>query len=223
MKKILIVLAALFTHALADEEAKRDPFTPKTEGQAKRPQRLAPSEEGLKSFKELSLKGPAPADTTDIRSIYVPTCGKPFSIRVTKARDKVTLKVVRMSGEGGYEWGKIDLQKSLVITDQQWASLIALATVDGAREPSQKANKEIKENFADVMSGALDGATWYLEMRDKNGYTVEGVPNPRGEADPDFAIYLKKNGLDLKPFIDVCIYLFDLSGLKEPKESIFLE
>jgi hypothetical protein len=84
MKNILMVLTALFAHASAGEEAMWDPFAEKTEKPARRPQRLAPSEEYLKRFDEPSLKGAAPGDTGDIRFIWVPTFNKPISIRVTR-------------------------------------------------------------------------------------------------------------------------------------------
>ncbi len=213
MKMILIVLTALFAHTLAGEEALPDP-APKTEEPAKRPQRLAPSEENLKRFGEPSLKGPATVDSTDIRFIWVPTFNKPISIRATKAGGKVILKVVRMSGKGGYEWEKIEFEKTLALTNQQWTELINLASVDGAREPSQKATKELRENFADVMSG-LDGSKWYLEVRDQKGYTVEGVPNPIVEDQQEVKRIKETMKLDFGPFVAVCLKLFQFSGLDE--------
>ena len=212
MKKILIVLAALFAHALADEEATRDPFAEGAEESAKRPQRLAPSEKHLKRFDEPVLKGPAPVDSGDIRFIWVPTFNKPISIRATKTGDKVILRVVRMAGKGGYEWEKIEVQKALPLSQQQWKDLVTLASVDGAREPSQKATKELREHFADAMSG-LDGSTWYLEVRDKNGYTVEGVPNPFVGDEQEVKRIKETTNLDFRPFLSVCLKLFELSGL----------
>lgn len=214
MKKILIVLAALLAHALAGEESTRDPFAEKTEVTASRPQRLTPSEEELKRFDEPVLKGPAPVDAGDIRFIWVPTFNKPISIRATKTGDKVILKVIRMSGKGGYEWEKIEVQKTLALTNQQWADLIALASVDGAREPSQKAVKELRENFADAMSG-LDGSIWYLEVRDQKSYTVEGVPNPIVGDEQEVKRMKETVKLDFGPFMAVCLKLFELSGLEE--------
>jgi len=214
MKKILIVLTALFTHALAGEDATRDPFADKTEKAARRPQRLAPSEKSLKRFGEPVLKGPSPVDGGDIRFIWVPTFNKPISIRVTKAGDKVTLRKVRMSGKGGYEWEKIEVEKTLALTQQQWRDLITLASVDGAREPSQKATKELRENFVDTLSVA-DGSIWYLEVRDKNGYTVEGVPNPFVGNEQEVKRLKEKTKLDFEPFLAICLKLFELSGLDE--------
>lgn len=214
MKKILIVLTALLAHTLAGEEALPDPFGPKAEEAARRPQRLAPSEEKLKRFDEPVLKGPAPVDAGDIRFIWIPTFNKPISIRATKTGDKVILKVVRMTGKGGYEWEKIEVQKTLALTKQQWTELITLASVDGAREPSQKATKELRENFADAMSG-LDGSTWYLEVRDQKGYTVEGVPNPIVGDEQEVKRIKETVKLDFGPFMAVCLKLFEFSGLDE--------
>lgn len=214
MKKILIVLAALFSHTLAGEEALPDPFAPKTEKPVRGPQRLAPSEAELKRFEEPVLKGATLVDAGDIRFIWVPTFNKPISIRATKTGDKVILKVVQMSGKGGYEWETIEVQKTLALTKQQWAELITLAAVDGAREPSQKATKELRENFADVMSG-FDGSTWYLEVRDQRGCTVEGVPNPIAGDEHEVKRIKETMKLDFGPFMAVCLKLFEFSGLNE--------
>lgn len=213
MKMMLTVLAAFFAHTLAGEEA-LDPFAPKIEEAAKRPQRLPLPEENLKRFSEPSLKRPSAVDTADIRFIWVPTFKRPVSIRATKAAGKVILKVVRMSGKGGYEWGKIEVEKSLALTDPQWTELIDLVSVDGAREPSQKAIKEVRENFADVMSG-LDGSIWYLEVRDRKGYTVEGVPNPIVGDQQEMKRIKETMKLDFGPFMAVCLKLFEFSGLDE--------
>lgn len=214
MKKILTVLAVLFTHALAGEEAIRDPFAEGAEEPAGWPKRLTPSEKHLKRFDEPVLKGIAPVDAGDIRFIWVPTFNKPISIRATKTGDKIILRVVRMSGKGGYEWEKVEVQKELPLTQQQWNDLVALASVDGAREPSQKAEKELRDNFVEAMSG-LDGSTWYLEVRDKNGYTVEGVPNPLVGDEQEVKRIKETTNLDFRPFLAVCLKLFELSGLDE--------
>ena len=118
--------------------------------------------------------------------------------------------------------------------------LLALTSVDGAREPSQKAIKEIKESFGDFMSG-LDGEVWYLEVRDKGGYTVEGVPNPilrahNEEGDPfdedkwnsgrtvygddsEIKRFKESYNLDFRPFLAVCLKLIELSGLDEGSDK----
>lgn len=214
MKKIFTVLAILFAHALAGEKGIQDPFTEGSEQPSKWPQRLAPSRKYLKEFDEPDLKVHAPADTGDIRFIWVPTFDKPISIRATKTGDKIILRVVRMSGKGGYEWEKIDIQKVLPLTQQQWNDLVALVSVDGAREPSQKAEKELRENFAEAMS-ELDGSTWYLEVRDRNGYTVEGVPNSLVGDDQEMKRFKETTHLDFRPFLAVCLKLFEYSGLED--------
>ena len=214
MKKILAVLAVLFSHALAGEKGIQDPFAEGAEQPDEWPQRLAPSGKHLKEFDEPVLKGRATVDGGDIRFIWIPTFNKPISIRATKTGDEIILRVVRMSGKGGDEWGEIEVQKSLPLTQQQWDDLVVLASVDGAREPSQKAEKELRENFVEAMSG-LDGSTWYLEVRDRNGYTVEGVPNPFVGDDQEVKRIKETTRLDFRPFLAVCLKLFEWSGLDD--------
>jgi len=80
-----------------------------------------------------------------------------------------------------------------------------------SRKPTDYLHKEHKENFIEMASG-LDGSTWYLEVKDTNGYTVEGVPNPlddKGKAMAD-----KEMGLDLAPFVATCELLIKLAEIK---------
>jgi hypothetical protein len=166
------------------------------------PARLAPSEEKLGKFGEPVLKGPVAEGDGEMRFIYIPTFQKPFSVRVTKTGDEVLLRVVRMSGNGGYDWKEVVVRKTIPLTLAQWQELNRLAAVEGAREPSQLA-----------MSG-LDGTTWFLEVRDGKSYTVEGVPNP--EMDEEHAKKCKEEmNLDFRPFLAVCLKLFEFSGLDD--------
>jgi len=177
------------------------------------PARLAPSEEKLGKFGEPVLKGPVAEGDGEMRFIYIPTFQKPFSVRVTKTGGEVLLRVVRMSGNGGYDWKEVAVRKTIPLTLAQWQKLNRLAAVEGAREPSQLAIKEVRENFADTMSG-LDGTTWFLEVRDGKSYTVEGVPNP--EMDEEHAKKCKEEmNLDFRPFLAVCLKLFEFSGLDD--------
>jgi hypothetical protein len=178
------------------------------------PKRLAPTDSHLRRLKEPSLKEAALKDTIDIRFIWVPTFNRPFAIRATGNLEKAVLKVVRMKGKGGYDWGEIETERSVDVSKEHWKALVALVAVDGAREPSQKASKKLQENFVEALS-AFDGSTWYLEVRDSKSYSVEGVPNPIME-DPEFEKGLKeKSNLNLKPFLEVCMKLYALSGLDD--------
>jgi len=209
--KVLILISVLCCHGYSQEV---DPFSKPVAEPAKRPQRIAPSAEELKKLKEPSLKDEKREQGTDVRFIWVPTFHRPISIRASGNGGKIALRVVRMKGKGGYDWGEIETDRMIEISQKQWSQLVSLIAVDGAREPSQKAEKELRENFLDAMSG-FDGSTWFLEVRDKKGYTVEGVPNPMIE---DAALRKKlkqESKLDLDPFLAVCLKLFELSGLDE--------
>ena len=191
-----------------------DPFANDAKVSSKWPDRIAPTAGQLQDLKEPTLKREAPGDTIDVRFIWVPTFNRPFAIRATGNSDKAVLRIVRMKGKGGYDWGEIETARTIELSKEQWKALMDLVAVDGAREPSQKANKELRENFVEAMS-ALDGSTWFLEVRDQKSYTVEGVPNPI-IGDPELEKRLNENSnLNLKPFLDVCMKLFELSGLDE--------
>ena len=215
MKKILIILTTLFANASADEKSEfPDPFAKSGAKEERWPSSISPSKQQLEKLGEPDLSDAAHKLSAGVRFIWVPTFNSPISIRASKQNDKTTLTVVQMAGKGGYEWGSVKMKTTIDIDDKQWAKLVELCAVVGARKPSQKLPKDFRENFVEAMS-ASDGSSWFLEVNDAKGYTVEGIPNPIIE-DAEFAKSLKeKSNLDFKPFLDVCFYLFDLSGLKE--------
>lgn len=215
MKRILIILTALHTYSLAGEEEKQvDPVVETKVKQDRWPSSIIPSKQQLAKLGEPDLSDAAQKLSIAVRFIWIPTFDSPISIRASRQNNKTTLTVVQMSGKGGYDWGSVKMKKAIEIDDKQWAKLIDLCAVDGARKPSQKLDKHLRENFVEFMSG-LDGSSWFLEVTDNKGYTVEGIPNPIIE-DAALAKSLKeKSKLDFKPFLDVCFYLFDLSGMKE--------
>ena len=194
-----------------------DPFEKVPEVSSEWPKRIAPEAETLALFGEPILEGKAQKGHCDIRFIWVPTFNKPFSIRLTKNKDEIDLRVVRMEGKGGYEWGEVELEKNLKLKEFQFESLVSLVSIDGAREPSQKGTAEYRENFIAFLSG-LDGSIWYLEVRDEDGYTVEGVPNPLIPDPEERKKFEEASKLNFKPFLDVCMQLFTLSELdQKPK------
>jgi hypothetical protein len=214
MKSILIAIAALLTHTLAGEEAKLpDPFAEPKATQERWPSSITPTKQELEKLGEPTLGEPAQKVSIGVRFIWVPTFDSPISIRASKQNDKTTLTVVQMAGKGGYDWGSVK-KTTINIDDKQWAKLVELCAVDGARKPSQKLPKDFRENFIEAMSG-LDGSKWFLEVNDAKGYTVEGIPNPIIEDAEEAKSLKEKSNLDFKPFLNVCFYLFDLSGLKE--------
>lgn len=149
-----------------------------------------------------------------VRFIWVPTFDHPISIRAFRENEKATIKVVQMTGKGGYDWGKVELEKTIPIDEKQWSKLVDLYSVDGARKPSHKLKKDLREDFVSMMSG-FDGSQWFLEVRDMKQYTVEGVPNPlHGFKMPKTALNDVAK-IDFNEFLAVCYYLFDLSGLKD--------
>ena len=212
MKTFAILLLLIFQ--INGLSQTKDPFTEGDGKVSKWPSSLSPSKKELNSFGEASLTAPSVKGAVDIRFIWVPTFDKPLSIRATKLGNRRTLTVVQMSGRGGYEWGKIALKKSIKLSGEQWGMLVNLVAVDGARKPSAQLNKENRDNFIEMMSG-LDGSTWFLEVRDHRGYTVEGVPNPVKKNAKSIVSPKERGGLDFKPFVDVCLKLFDLSGLTD--------
>ncbi len=199
-----------------DPFAQQPPLTPSP------PTSLVPSKNALAQFGEPDWSGAAATTTSvEVRFILVPTFNNPISIRASKTNGKATLTVVQMAGKGGYEWETVKMRKTIEIDDGQWAKLAELCAVGGARKPTDKMDKEFREGFVDFMSG-LDGQVWFLEVKDDKGYTVEGVPNPTdsplAENSEEAKALKNQHHVDLEPFVDVCRYLFELSGFKEGED-----
>ena len=116
-----------------------------------------------------------------------------------------------MSGGGGYDWRKIESEKTISVTEENWKKLVHSYSIKGARKPIDYLKKEYKKDFIEMASG-FDGATWYLEVKDIKGYTVEGVPNPLYDEDKPHTD--KEMGLDLRPFVATCELLIKLAGVK---------
>ena len=175
------------------------------------PKSIAPTEEQLKGFKAENLKNNKQKESIFVRFLWQPTFDSPLLITAFKSEEGKTLSIKRMSGKGGYDWGKINLNKSIKLTDAQWNRIVKLYQVKGARKPSESFKGSMKDNFVEAFSG-LDGSRWFLEVKDSKGYTVEGIPNPL--QDNQKPAKFEELGVDLEPFVAVCKELLKLSKLE---------
>ena len=175
-----------------------------------------PDEKGLKPFREPVLAGGTERPyTEEFRFIWMRTFDPPVAIRAFADKDGARLRVVRLDGKGGYELGKIDLDKTADLTKNDWDELKALTKRPKARHPLRGMTV-----FQKVFLYPLDGSTWTLEVRNTENYSHEIVPSPltliryigrKEELVDDFVLP------DVRDFAAVCQRLLKLARSAEPK------
>jgi hypothetical protein len=138
------------------------------------PRSKQPPDKYLKRFQEPDLAKPGRGMALpQIRLFLIPTFQKPLSIRGYMSKDGPQLRVVRLSGEGGYEWGGIELDKTIPLKIEVWKQLI-----------KSMANPQVTQPLAGMTDDeinrlpALDGASWMLEVREKDRYFYSDVWSP---------------------------------------------
>ncbi len=198
---------------LQGEDKVKDPFGPiapfkPTEAKIEAPR---PSPESLKHFGEPSLVELTDAATRPaIRFVWIRTFHAPISIRAYLTSDGPRLRVARMSGQGGYEWGTLEFENDYPLSKSHWERLTTLINVNYARQPL----RDVKPENRDMLDG-LDGASWILEVADSKGYTAVDVSNPTTVAkmEEEERRHIESLGFQLEPFIAACKYLIQFAPM----------
>lgn len=198
---------------LHGEDKVKDPSGPlvpdkPTEAKVEAP---LPSPLSLKHFGEPSLVQLKDAATRPaIRFVWIRTFHAPISIRAYLTSDGPRLRVARMSGKGGYDWGTLDFENDYPLSTSHWERLTALINVEYARQPLRDVKPENRE-----MLNGLDGASWILEVADSKGYTTADVSNPTtvSQMKEEERRHIESLGFRLEPFIAVCKYLIQFAPM----------
>ncbi len=66
-----------------------------------------------------------------LRILYLPTLGRPISLRVEKEGEKITRRSVMLSGNGGYEPGGIKEERFEKLTEIQFAKFLSELEASG--------------------------------------------------------------------------------------------
>jgi len=149
--------------------------------------------EFLAAMKEPSIYGLHLDKTTETyRFLWLRTFHKPITIRVWKDHKGITLRIVRLSGKGGYKTGQIEYDKAFALTSEQWDGLLHLLN-EAAFWEMPSVNRDV--TFA-------DGSLWIFEGKARDKYHVVDRACPLDDS--------KKRHLD--SFVACCRYLLKLSG-----------
>src|SRR6266496_2966955 len=117
----------------------------------------------LEAMKEPSLFQQSTNKTVEqYRFLWLRTFHKPIAVRVRKDTAGITLRIIRLSGAGGYDPGRIEHEESLALTTDQWEGFLKLL--------DKAAFWEIPSAEKDL--GGLDGSQWILEGQSGGKYHV---------------------------------------------------
>jgi hypothetical protein len=134
------------------------------------------------------------------RLTWIPSFHHTIMVRVEKRGATHTLRAVRLSGAGGYEPGRSQVDTTILLSQADWDAWIHLATSARFWEASTTESDSVigPDGKVQIMVGA-DGAQWLLEAR--RGTQYHAVDRWSPHAEPYMAFrhacewLLKRSGL----------------------------
>jgi hypothetical protein len=188
----LALIPALFVTASAQEENLR--------------QRLLSSPGNLKVSKLFREAPVLPVDDPEAeiyRITFIPTFYHPIKIRVEKHRDTYLLIAKRLSGQGGFDAGRLKTENKRRLRPREWHRLLELlGEANFWKLPYLE--KEAGPNEKGEETICLDGSEW----------VIEGVRNGQYHA-------VNRYCPESKSFEAVGLYLAKLSGLRVKERELY--
>jgi hypothetical protein len=133
------------------------------------------------------------------RFLWLRTFHRPIAVRIQKNSKGILLRIVRLSGAGGYEPGHIEHDERFALTTNHWDGFLKLL------DKSAFWHMPTAEEDA----GGFDGSRWVLEGQAAGTYHVVDRWTPAADAD--------KRHLD--DFVACCRFLLKLSKQEIPKKD----
>jgi hypothetical protein len=114
----------------------------------------------------------APNQDGEIYRIFIaPTFYHPLSIRVEKIGDNYLLIAKLLSGQGGYQWGRLKKEKRRMLTQKEQQTLLALIK-EASFWSLTTEEKEVGPNEKGEETICLDSTSWTLEGMSAGKYHV---------------------------------------------------
>lgn len=150
----------------------------------------------LAAMHEPSLYHPEVAKPREeYRFLWLRTFHKPIAIRIWADAAAAQMRVVGLSGAGGYDPGKIDSDKTVKLSPDDWKRFRdCVAKAEFWQMPTKESNEEL----------GFDGSQWILEGRADNKYHVIDRWTPRGGT-----------------YYDCCRMLVSLAKLDIPQDEFY--
>jgi hypothetical protein len=135
------------------------------------------------------------ATREEYRFLWLRTFHKPIAIRIWGEGSAAQMRVVRLSGAGGYEPGHIESDTTTKIMPEDWRRFRdCIAKAQFWQMPTKESPEEL----------GFDGSQWILEGRDAAKYHVVDRWTPRGDS-----------------YADCCRSLITLAKLQIPKDEFY--
>jgi hypothetical protein len=172
--------------------------------------------EGMWYYNPAAFNEPKIAEVDDkiptIRFFWIRTFHRPVCIRVFKDGEGPKIRVIRCAGKGGYEWGSIESDKTIPLSDEQWKSFVDQIKNPDVFAPLRNLNHEEKMKLM-----GLDGSMWVIESKIDGKLTYAMVWSPGTFVDEHLKARedLPKQ-LNIQPFFDYGLTLLQVSGILEP-------
>jgi hypothetical protein len=162
-----------------------------------------PPPEDLKRTLELFLEKPLPLERDAFRIVVWPTFHKPVLIMVQRTASGADVVAKTLSGQGGYEVGGIDSEKTFVISHHNVKKIER--TFDNAKlERFLGRDKRYDPQPDGSVMVCLDGASWEVERVVGGKY-----------------LYVERYCPEEKELIDIGYILLKNSRLKISKKELF--
>jgi hypothetical protein len=131
----------------------------------------------------------------EYRFLWLRTFHKPIAIRMWSESLGAQMRIVRLSGAGGYDPGHIESDTTIRITPEDWKRFRdCIAEAQFWEMPTKESPEEL----------GMDGSQWILEARNAARYHVVDRWTPRGGA-----------------YADCCRMLITLAKLQIPKDEFY--
>lgn len=150
----------------------------------------------LKAMREPSLYLRLAKPIEEFRFLYLPTFHHPVSIRLTRSGQKASLRVVMLSGKGGYAPGRILIECRRELSPEERRRFEVLLS-----------RSRFWESPNGEEPGAMDGSVWLFEASGGYRYRLLERWTPTYDT--------RKRGLGR--IVDLGRYLVSLSGLQFDK------
>lgn len=152
-------------------------------------------------MKEPALSAALNCKIESYRFLWLRTFHWPVAIRLWQANGQRYLVVKRLSGKGGYEPGRLVVNRRRILTEEQWNTFKGyLDRISYWRLPTEE---EVEVNPDGSVTVTEDGAQWILEGVRENSYHIAVRRGAKGT------------------YRESCLYLLRLSGLKVRMEDIY--
>ena len=149
-----------------------------------------------------------------VRFLWLRTFHKPVIVRAFLDKEGPKLRVVRLSGKGGYEWGKIDLDQTKALSKEEWQELTRMVRNPDTLRPL----RTLPLDKRNPIFGS-DGSEWILETVGPDSLSFARVWTPSEWKDKSFVKSRVGKEINMESFTRLCTHLLDLSGIR--KEEIF--